>query len=74
VQNEAPTRRGPCKFPFDCDVHHGGRSAHSEMQAFDLAVRAKRGSKPDLLKVRGRWQDATKRSLQKKKPPEGWGK
>ncbi len=35
---------------------------------------AKRGPKPDVLKIRGRWQDAMKQSLQKKKPPEGWPK
>jgi hypothetical protein len=34
----------------------------------------KRGPKPDVLKIRGRWQDAMKRSLQKKKPAEGWPK
>jgi hypothetical protein len=40
------------------------------------AVRAgaKRGPKADVLKLRGRWQDAVKQSLQKKKPPEGWPK
>ena len=35
---------------------------------------AKRGPVPDVLKIRGRWQDAVKHSLQKKKPPEGWPK
>jgi hypothetical protein len=35
---------------------------------------AKRGPKPDVLKIHGRWQDAMKQSLQKKKPPEGWPK
>lgn len=33
---------------------------------------AKRGPKPDTLKIHGRWQDAMKQSLQKKKPAEGW--
>ena len=33
---------------------------------------ARRGPKPDVLKIRGRWQDAMKQSLQKKKPAEGW--
>ncbi len=33
---------------------------------------AKPGPKPDMLKLGGRWQDAIKRSLKKKKPPEGW--
>lgn len=35
-------------------------------------VGAKRGPKPDVLKIHGSWQDAMKQSLQKKKPPEGW--
>jgi hypothetical protein len=34
----------------------------------------KRGPKPDVLKIRGRWQDAMKQSLKKQKPPEGWPK
>lgn len=32
------------------------------------------GPKPDLLKLKGNWQAAMKKSLQKKKPPEGWPK
>jgi hypothetical protein len=35
---------------------------------------AKRGPRPDVLRIKGRWQDAIKQSLQKKKPPEGWPK
>ena len=34
----------------------------------------KRGPKPDVLKIEGDWQDAIKKSLQKKKPAEGWPK
>jgi hypothetical protein len=34
---------------------------------------AKRGPKPDVLKLEGNWRDA-KRSLAKKKRPEGWSK
>lgn len=33
-----------------------------------------RGPKPDLLKIKGSWQSAMKKSLTKKKPPEGWPK
>jgi hypothetical protein len=33
---------------------------------------AKRGRKPDVLKIEGNWKDAMKKSLSKKKPPEGW--
>jgi hypothetical protein len=32
------------------------------------------GPKPDVLKLKGRWQDAVKKSLQKKKPALGWPK
>lgn len=32
------------------------------------------GPKPDVLKLKGKWQDAVKQSLQKKKPAEGWPK
>jgi hypothetical protein len=32
------------------------------------------GPKPDKLKLKGNWRDAVKRSLQKKKPPQGWPK
>lgn len=35
---------------------------------------AKRGPKADTLKIHGRWQDAMKQSLQKKKPADGWPK
>jgi hypothetical protein len=37
-------------------------------------VAAKRGPKPEVLKVEGNWRDAIKKSLAKKKPPEGWPK
>jgi len=35
---------------------------------------AKTGPKPGTLKIKGKWQDAVKKSLTKKKPPEGWPK
>jgi hypothetical protein len=35
---------------------------------------AKTGPKPDILKVDGKWQDAVKKSLEKKKPKAGWPK
>jgi hypothetical protein len=35
---------------------------------------AKTGPKPDALKIEGKWQDAVKRSLSKKKPSGGWPK
>ena len=30
------------------------------------------GPKPDLLKIEGDWEEAVKKSLEKKKPEEGW--
>jgi len=33
---------------------------------------AKRGPKPDILKLEGDWRELMKQSLQKKKPKEGW--
>lgn len=33
-----------------------------------------RGPKPDTLKIKGKWQDAVKKSLSKKKPLQGWPK
>jgi hypothetical protein len=35
---------------------------------------AKTGPKPDTLKIEGKWQDAVKTSLGKKKPIGGWPK
>jgi len=32
------------------------------------------GPKPDVLKIKGSWQAAVKKSLAKKKPTEGWPK
>ena len=30
------------------------------------------GPKAEILKLQGKWQDAVKKSLSKKKPPQGW--
>lgn len=35
---------------------------------------AKRGPKADILKLEGDWRELMKKSLQKKKPAEGWPK
>jgi len=32
------------------------------------------GPKPDVLKIKGNWRDAVKKSLAKKKPAGGWPK
>jgi hypothetical protein len=38
------------------------------------APKAKPGPKADTLKIEGDWEGAVKKSLSKKKPPEGWPK
>jgi len=30
------------------------------------------GPKPEVVKINGNWRDAVKRSLEKKKPANGW--
>jgi hypothetical protein len=35
---------------------------------------AKAGPKPDLLKLKDNWHSLMRKSLAKKKPPEGWPK
>jgi hypothetical protein len=30
------------------------------------------GPKPEILKLEGNWKDSIKKSLEKKKPAEGW--
>jgi hypothetical protein len=45
---------------------------HRNGRIHEQAIR--RGPKADLLKIRGKGQDAIEQSLQKKKPPEGWPK
>jgi hypothetical protein len=30
------------------------------------------GPKPDTLKIKGKWQDAVKKSFTKKRPVDGW--
>jgi hypothetical protein len=32
------------------------------------------GPKPETIKIKGDWQDAVKKSLEVKKPVEGWPK
>jgi hypothetical protein len=36
--------------------------------------KAKPGPKPQVLKLHGNWKSLMKKSLLKKKPPEGWPK
>jgi len=42
--------------------------------AIDRRPQAKSGPKPDVLKIEGDWKENIKKSLTKKKPPEGWPK
>jgi hypothetical protein len=35
---------------------------------------AKPGPKPEVLKLKGNWKSLMKKSLDKKKPPDGWPK
>lgn len=37
-------------------------------------AKATPGPKPDLYKIEGNWEDAVKKSFQKKKPSGGWPK
>jgi hypothetical protein len=37
-------------------------------------LKSKSGPKPDVLKLEGDWKENIKKSLTKKKPPEGWPK
>ena len=37
-------------------------------------AKPKPGPKPEVLKIRGDWQAAVKKALQKKKPTTGWPK
>jgi hypothetical protein len=39
-----------------------------------MGKKQKTGPKADTLKLTGRWQDAMKKSLQKKRPAGGWPK
>ena len=73
------SRERRCGWTGDeSDYHQGGwRCELKSAQTWRVrAARAgvKRGPKPDTLKIEGDWQGAMKRSLQKKKPTEGWPK
>jgi hypothetical protein len=46
----------------------------SKSVAMDSKPKEKSGPKPDVLKIEGDWRDNVKKSLTKKKPPEGWPK
>jgi hypothetical protein len=64
-------------------LQHFRRSQHRAMKprkkTLDLQRRHKTtkqqpGPKPDLLKIDGDWEEAVKKSLEKKKPAVGWPK
>gem|GEM_PF-2954927 len=37
-------------------------------------TKAKPGPKPQMLKIKGNWEEAVTKSFKKKKPPAGWPK
>jgi hypothetical protein len=37
-----------------------------------MSKRKKSGPSPNHLKIKGNWEDAVKKAIAKKKPPEGW--
>jgi hypothetical protein len=45
-----------------------------EKQAKPLRKPMAPGPKPERLKIKGNWQSAMRKSLKKRKPPEGWPK
>ncbi len=47
-------------------VHPGKKKKHQKR------TESTPGPKPDILKLEGDWQENIKKSLSKKKPPEGW--
>jgi len=46
----------------------------NEKPKMPVKPKAKSGPKPEVLKLHGSWQSAIKKSLKKRKPPEGWPK
>ncbi len=49
-------------------------TTHRTGQSKRKAKHTTPGPKPDVLKIEGDWKEAVKKSLQKKKPKEGWPK
>jgi hypothetical protein len=45
-----------------------------EMKKKKASPKKRTGPKPDLLKIEMDWEKALKKSLDKKKPAEGWPK
>jgi hypothetical protein len=50
------------------------KSAMHKRPANKPKPKQRRGPKPEYLKLEGNWEDAVKRSLQKKRPADGWPK
>lgn len=38
----------------------------------DKPKKSKPGPDPERLKIEGDWEEAAKKAMQKKRPPEGW--
>jgi hypothetical protein len=49
-------------------------SGHANLMRKKAPTNMKRGPSPENLEIRCSWENAVKRSLLKKKPPEGWPK
>ncbi len=47
---------------------------HKKMAQPRRDIKPQSGPKPDLLRIEGDWQEAVKKSLEKKKPADGWPK
>jgi hypothetical protein len=65
------------RLPFYWNLTH--RNSRTNRSAVEKKTKLRAqvstpGPKPDKLKLKGNWRDAVKRSLQKKKPPQGWPK
>jgi hypothetical protein len=65
-----------------CSIHGFLRNLYRMRQAMpkkkeptkDKPAPSAPGPKPDMLKIDYEWQQAIKKSLEKKKPPDGWPK
>ena len=50
------------------------RKANKKRKAEILDMSSIRGPKPEVLKIEGNWKDLIKKSLERKKPKDGWPK
>lgn len=69
---EGQTTPGPLDWRCTCAIP--GSELMPKSKKPMAKPSAKRGPKPGRLKLEGDWRDAIRKSLTKKKPPEGWPK